>query len=127
MIQVVNMNTVRDLVPNRDRPSEITIYQSGRIRLSSGLADDMGAAHGDRVTFFRIDGRHYLAKESAEKRTGFRLSGGEAPTLHSSCLVQWLIEELDLPLGKVNRVKLPVASAPQYINGFHVYQINPGQ
>lgn len=123
MIQVVNQNTLPSLIPERTLESAITIYASGRIRLSSGLAREMKVSAGDMVAMVSIDGQIYVAKE--EKGVGFLLSGGEAPHLQRIDLVTWLKAELDLPIDKVRRVKLPVATAPQYINGFHLYRINP--
>lgn len=121
MIQIVNKTTLPALVPDRPAPYTITVYQSGKIRLSAGLAKEMKVAQGDMIEFILKDGAHYLAKSS--KQNGFPLSKGTAPSLHSVDLVSWMTDSINLPLGKINKVCLGVAQSPQYINGFHAHQI----
>lgn len=120
MIQVINENTLADLAP-RIMDVSIRFYRSGRIRLSSDLSAMMDLSGGDRVAFIRVDDHFYLAKEI--KGSGFPVSGRDHLTISRKALVSLLSELMDLPINKLPLVKLPVATAPQYINGFHAHQI----
>lgn len=120
MIQIINTTTLPDLVPDTPATFTLTFYQSGKIRLSAGLSAVMQVAQGDKIEFIIMDGRHYIIRG---RSNGFHVSGHTAPSIHNINLIKALAKSLDMPLGKVNKVRMEVAQAPQYINGFDAFQI----
>lgn len=120
MIQIINTTTLPELVLGAPATFTLTFYQSGKIRLSAGLSAAMKVAQGDKIEFIIMDGRHYIVKGRAN---GFHVSGGTAPSIHNVGLVKALAKSLDMPIGKVNKVRLEVAPSPQCLNQFDAHLI----
>lgn len=122
MITVLTPSSIGRLLPEQPPGlPTITIYRSGRIRLSGSLAAEMGVAGGDAVALIHQDGHLSIAASRID--SGWTLKDGNAPCFYSSDLVRWLSELLDIPFDKVSRVRYEVASDPQYVNGFNHYKI----
>lgn len=127
MIEIINTITLKDIVPPVvDTSHTIAIYQSGRIRLSGSLARVLNVSAGDHVAVAMERStdssyRAYIARES--QGVGFKLRGGDAPYFNRIELVRHMAAHLKLPLDRIRRVRLNVAPAPVYINGFHFHEI----
>lgn len=118
MIQIIRPSTLK-VTPKPDLGPYLTFYRSGRIRLSASLSRQMEVGPGSHVVFISWEGHHYVAASATDD--GFPLSGGPHPHLQNRDLYADLCRRLDL--APIKRIKLDVARAPQYINGFYAYQI----
>ena len=122
MIQILTPQNIGSHLPDSPAsPPVVTIYRSGRIRLSASLASEMNVQEGYSVLIIHHQGHLYLAH--SKKDSGWILKAGSSPCFYASDLVRWLTSHLELPFPKISRVKFKVASAPQYINGFHAFEI----
>ena len=118
MIEVLRPSTI-PAAPAREPECYLTFYRTGRIRLSSGLCKAMELEPGARLVFITLNGHHYIS--AATKDDAWRLSGQGALHIQSKDLFTELARRFDFP--PVKRVRLSVALAPQYINGFQAHQI----
>lgn len=119
-VRMITPDMVANARPQSDLPLYITVYRTGRIRLSTGLCRRMEVTQGDWIVFVEVIDSLCIGR-SDKPDNGFRLT--THTDIQSSDLMHYLKSYYDLPLPELHRVKRNVAHKSISVNGFKLFTI----
>lgn len=119
-VRLITPDIVANARPPSDLPLNITVYRTGRIRLSTGLCRIMQVDKGCWIVFMEVDSQLCIGR-SDKPDNGFRMTS--QTDIQSADLMHYLKSYLDLPLPQLNRVKRDISQDPIHVNGFNLFII----